>query len=190
MVSPSQWLFVAFIALLAAERLFELGLSRRNAARAIARGGVEVGQAHFRVMALLHTLFLFACLAEVVLLERPFPGAVGFVALGAALASQALRYWAISTLGDRWNVRILFVPGDPPVTRGPYRFLRHPNYLAVVAELLVVPLIHGAWITAVVFSLANALLLVVRIRAEERALGALYASAFADRPRFVPRLRG
>ncbi len=190
MVSPSQWLYLAFLAALGAERLFELFLSRRNAARALSRGGVEVGQAHFRVMALLHTLFLVACAIEVVLLDRPFPGGFGFVALAGAVAAQALRYWAIHTLGDRWNVRILFVPGDAPVTSGPYRFLRHPNYLAVVLELLLVPLVHGAWLTAVLFSLANAALLVVRIRAEERALGDLYASAFADRPRFVPRLRG
>ena len=100
--------------------------------------------------------------------------------------AQALRYWAIASLGEYWNTRIIVVPGLPPVTRGPYRFLRHPNYVAVVLELAAVPLIHGAWVTALVFSLGNALLLWVRIRAEETALGSAYAQTFADKPRFIP----
>ncbi|AKJ07693.1 methyltransferase [Archangium gephyra] len=178
--------YLGFLGLLGAERLVELVLSKRNAARAFARGGVETGQAHYRVMVVLHSLFLVACVAEVVGLSRPFPGALGFGALGVALVAQALRYWAIASLGDRWNTRIIVVPGLEPVTRGPYRFLRHPNYVAVVLELAAVPLIHGAWVTALVFSLGNALLLRVRIRAEEEAMGALYAEAFADRPRFIP----
>ncbi|HYO66133.1 MAG TPA: isoprenylcysteine carboxyl methyltransferase family protein [Archangium sp.] len=178
--------YVGFLGLLGAERLVELVLSKRNAARAFARGGVETGQRHYRVMVVLHSLFLVACGAEVVGLSRPFPGALGFGALGVALVAQALRYWAIASLGDRWNTRIIVVPGLEPVTRGPYRFLRHPNYVAVVLELAAVPLIHGAWVTALVFSFGNALLLRVRIRAEEEALGALYAEAFADRPRFIP----
>ena len=137
-------------------------------------------------MALMHSAFLVACGAEVLLFSRGFPGALGVVAWVAAVGAQALRYWAIATLGERWNVRIIFVPGDAPVTSGPYRFIRHPNYVAVVLEILVVPLIHGAWATALVFTLANAAVLTVRIRAEERALGASYATAFAQRPRFVP----
>jgi methyltransferase len=186
----SVLLYLVFLGALGLERLYELWLSRRNAARALQRGGIEVGQAHFRVMAALHTLFLGACAVEVLILDRPFPGTIGHLALAFAIASQGLRYWAISTLGDRWNVRILFVPGEEPVTSGPYRFLRHPNYVAVVFEIALVPLIHGAWLTALSFSLANAALLFVRVRAEERALGAAYAHAFAERPRFVPRLRG
>jgi len=87
-----------------------------------------------------------------------------------ALVAQALRYWAIASLGDRWNTRIIVVPGLEPVTRGPYRFLRHPNYVAVVLELAAVPLIHGAWVTAAVFTLGNALLLLVRIRADEAVI--------------------
>lgn len=182
----STALYLGFLLLLGAERLFELALSARNARRAFARGAVEVGQAHFRVMSLVHTLFLFSCAAEVLLLDRAFPGAVGFAALAVALLAQGLRYWAIATLGDRWNVRIIFVPNDAPVTGGPYRWVRHPNYVAVIVELAAVPLIHGAYWTAAAFTLANALLLSVRIRAEERALGALYANAFNSRPRFVP----
>lgn len=182
----SHWLYVGFVAAIGLERVGELALSRRNARLAMERGGVEVGQAHYRVMAVMHTVFLLACVAEVVLLDRPFPGLLGYLALALALASQALRYWAITTLGPRWNVRIIFVPGEGPVTGGPYRLVRHPNYVAVVLEMIAIPLVHGAWLTALVFSLANALLLRVRIRAEEAALGERYAEAFARKPRFVP----
>jgi methyltransferase len=145
-----------------------------------------VGQRHFRVMVLVHALFLPACLAEVLLLGRAFPGAPGLCALLVALLAQALRWWAIATLGERWNVRVIAVPGEAPITSGPYRFLRHPNYLAVALELLALPLVHGALLCAAGFSLANLLLLAVRIPAEEKALGLLYARRFAGVPRFLP----
>jgi methyltransferase len=183
-------LWFGFLIFVGAERLFELWLSRRNARLAFAQGAVEAGQAHFRVMALVHTLFLFACAAEVLLLHRAFPGALGWAALGVAALAQGLRYWAIATLGSRWNVRVIVLPGAPPVTKGPYRLVRHPNYVAVVLELIAIPLAHGAWITALVFSAANAALLAVRIRVEERAMGPQYGAAFAERPRFVPRIGG
>src|SRR5678815_4307251 len=93
-----------------------------------------------------------ACALEVVLLDRPFPGAVGWMALAVVLGAQALRYWAIATLGWRWNTRIVVVPGAPPVTGGPYRFVRHPNYVAVIAEMVALPLVHGAWLTALAFT--------------------------------------
>ena len=161
-------------------------LSARNARRVLAQGGTELGQRHFKVMTVLHTAFLFSCVGEVVLLHRPFPGALGWAALGVAVLAQGLRYWAIFTLGERWNTRIIFVPGARPVTSGPYRFIRHPNYVAVILELFAVPLIHGGYLTAIVFTLANAAMLTVRIRAEEAALGAEYARAFSRRPRFIP----
>lgn len=166
----SRLAFSALIGVLACERLAELVISRHNAAWAIARGGVESGQRHFRWMKLLHTSFFVACLAEVYLLGRPFDPRIGYPMLGLALAAQALRYWAIGTLGRRWNVRVIVLPGAPLVASGPYRFLRHPNYLAVVVEMAAVPLIHGAWLTALFFSLANGLVLLVRIRCEEAAL--------------------
>jgi methyltransferase len=181
--------YVAFIGALALERGAELLLSRRNARRAFAQGAMEVGQGHFRVMAWMHSLFLVACPVEVIALARPFPGVWGWCCLVGALLGQALRYWAISTLGERWNVRIIVWPHAGPVVGGPYRFIRHPNYVAVILEVLLVPLIHGAWISAAVFTVANAFLLRVRIAAEERALGPGYAAAFRARPRFVPGLR-
>jgi len=185
-MTPTAVVFLGFLGLLALERVAELALSNRNARRAFAKGGREVGQAHYRVMTTLHTLFFFSCVAEVLVLRPTPPFALVVGAYAVALLSQALRYWAIATLGERWNTRIIFVPDLPPVTGGPYRFMRHPNYLAVIVELAVVPLAGGAWVTALVFSLANAALLTVRIRAEEAALGEAYQAAFADRRRFVP----
>ncbi len=179
-------LYLGFLLAIGAERLVELVLSARNARRAFARGGVEHGQGHFGVMKALHTLFLLACAAEVVLLHRPFPGALGWAALGGALLAQVLRYWAIATLGDRWNTRVIVVPNSEPVTGGPYRFVRHPNYLAVIAEMVCIPLVHGAWLTALLFSVSNAVLLSVRIRVEEHAWGDAYTRAFAAAPRFLP----
>lgn len=185
-MTTTQALFLGLMALLGLERVLELYLSRRNAARAFARGGVEVGQGHYRVMVAFHTLFLLAAPLEVLLVPRLWPGVWGLVALGFALLSQALRYWAIGALGERWNSRVIVVPGEAPVTGGPYRHLRHPNYVAVVLELFAVPLVHGAWATALVFGLGNLVLLRVRIRAEEAALGAAWERAFAGRPRFIP----
>ncbi len=185
MVSSLQ-LYLGLLLLVGVERLVELGLSTRNARAAFARGGVETGRGHFPAMVALHALFLPACFAEAVLFERSAP-ALWPLALAAVIAAQALRYWAIASLGSRWNVRIVFVPGEAPVRRGPYRWLRHPNYVAVVVELFALPLVHGAWLTALLFSLLNALVLRARIRAEEEALGAPYASSFAGVPRFVPR---
>lgn len=182
----SETLFLGFLGFLCLERLAELAVSSRNARRALASGGVESGRRHYAVMVVVHALFPFAAAGEVLGLGRPFPGAAGWTALALALAAQALRWWAIATLGPRWSTRVVVVPGAAPVTSGPYRFVRHPNYLAVVLEMAAVPSVHGAWLTAVVFSAANAALLAVRVPAEERALGAEYARALGRLPRFVP----
>ena len=184
------WLYTALIALLAGERLIELWISNRNARAAFARGAIEVGVRHYRVMTLFHTAFLICCVAEPWLLERSPPGPVAGVALLCAALAQALRYWAISTLGDQWNTRVIVRPGAAPVIAGPYRWIKHPNYLAVVVELIAVPLIHGGWLTALVFSIGNALLLAVRIRVEEQALGPDWQQAFAGKSRFVPGGKG
>ena len=179
----SAALYAGFLALLYLERGAELLVSRRNLALALAAGGVETGRRHYAVMVVVHAVFPLACAAEVLGLHRAFPGAAGFAALAVALAAQGLRWWAVATLGRRWSTRIVHVPGAEPVTTGPYRYLRHPNYLAVMLEAAAVPMIHGAWITALVFVAANAGLLAVRIPAEERALGPGYARAFAARRR-------
>jgi len=179
--------YLAILAALALERLFHLALARRNTRHALARGAIEHGRGHYPLLAAFHALFLISSAAEAIVLKRPFPGALGWVALGGAAGAQVLRYWSIAALGERWNTRIIVFPAAAPVTRGPYRFLRHPNYLAVIVEIACVPLIHGCWLTAVVFSIGNAVLLRMRIRAEEAAMGAHYGSEFAGRPRLLPK---
>jgi methyltransferase len=167
-----------YLALLALERLAELRLSSRNAARALAAGGVEAGRGHYPAMVLFHAAFLGACALEPLLWPRPWPPAASAAALACALLAMALRWWAVHTLGGRWTTRVVVLPGAAPVTGGPYRWLTHPNYLAVTLELLAVPLIGGAVVTAAAATLGNAALLAVRIPAEERALGAPWARAF------------
>lgn len=187
-MSWSRNAYLVFLAALALERLFELRLSRRNREWALARGGVEYGAAHFPLMKALHAGFFAACALEVVLLGRTFVPVLGVPMLGVALAAQALRYWAIATLGRRWNVRVVVVPDLPVETGGPYRYMRHPNYLAVVAEGIAVPLVHSAWLTAAGFTALNAWMLRVRIRCEERALSehADYAARLGPKRRFLP----
>jgi methyltransferase len=163
--------FDLLVAATAVERLVELVVSTRNARWSFARGGVEHGRRHFGPMVALHTALLLACLAEAHLAHRPFVPALGWTALVLVLASQGLRWWCITTLGPRWNTRVVVVPGLPLVTSGPYRWLRHPNYLAVVVEGLALPLVHTAWVTALCFTVLNAVLLLrFRIPSEERAL--------------------
>jgi methyltransferase len=169
----SAALYGLFIGLTALERLVELVVSRRNASWSFQRGGKEFGQGHFPAMVALHTGFLLACPAEVFLLERAFSPLLGWPMLAVALLSQGLRWWCIGTLGQRWNTRVIIVPGMPRIRGGPYRYLNHPNYLAVVLEGLALPLMHSAWLTAIGFTALNAWLLSVRLRCEEKALGAL-----------------
>lgn len=150
----------------------ELRLSRRNERRARARGALEYGAAHYPLMVALHVLWLLSTLVEGFLRGPEFP-VYWPVPLALFLLVQPLRYWAIFSLGERWNTKILVVPGDRLVRRGPYRYLSHPNYVVVAIEVLTFPLIFGAWLTALVFSVLNAALLYVRIREESRALARL-----------------
>jgi methyltransferase len=170
MVSP---VFLAALGLVVVERLAELVVAKRNAAWSFRNGGVEHGAGHYPVMVALHTAFLFAMPAEVILLDRPWVPWLGWTCLALAVLAQGLRWWVITTLGPRWNTRVIVIPGLAPVEAGPFRWLRHPNYLAVVTEGLVLPLMHGAWITAVTFTVLNAFLLRARVAVEDRALGRL-----------------
>lgn len=181
-------LFAGVVALLAVQRLAELRLSARNVAKLRAQGAVEAGAGHMPVMRAMHAAWFVAMIAEVFLLGRPFVPWLAAVALVGLLAGQALRYAAIRALGDRWTVNVMVLPGAPPVTGGLYRRIRHPNYLGVILEIASVPLLHTAYLTSIVFTVLNALLLRVRIRAEERALReANDYDAALPRPRFVPR---
>lgn len=165
--------YVLLIAVVACERLAELVIARRNLAWSLERGGVEVGAGHYPVMVVLHTAFLVGCLAEVILLDRPFLPALGWSMLAIVVAAQVLRWWCITSLGPRWNTRVVVIPGAPRVNGGPYRLFSHPNYVAVVAEGIALPLVHTAWITAIVFTVLNAALLTRRITTENAALADL-----------------
>ncbi|MYV55660.1 isoprenylcysteine carboxyl methyltransferase family protein [Streptomyces sp. SID3212] len=162
--------YTALILAVGAERLAELVVAKRNLRWSLERGGVERGQGHYPPMVVLHTGLLLGCLAEVWLADRPFDAALGWSMLAVAVAAQGLRWWCIRTLGPRWNTKVVVVPGLPLVTGGPYRWFRHPNYVAVVAEGIALPLVHTAWTTALVFTVLNAWLLTVRTRCENRAL--------------------
>jgi methyltransferase len=160
------------VVLVAVQRLFELVLARRNERKVRARGAVEWGQGHYPFIVALHALWLVSTLVEGLWRGPNFP-AYWPVPLAMFLLVQPLRYWTIFSLGESWNTRILVVPGAKAVGRGPYRYLKHPNYVVVVVEILAFPLIFGAWITALVFTVLNAAVLSVRIREENRALAEL-----------------
>lgn len=153
------------------ERLVELAVARNNARWAFANGGTEFGHRHYPVMVGIHTALLLSCVGEVALLHRPFFPWLGWPMFVVAVLSQGLRWWCVTTLGRRWNTLVIVMPERPLVHRGPYRWFRHPNYVAVVIEGLALPLIHTAWLTALWFGLANAAVLVERIRVENVALG-------------------
>jgi methyltransferase len=165
-------LLAAAVALVAIQRLLELRLSRRNERSIRARGALERGRGHYPLMVGLHVLWLLSTLVEGILRGPGLP-AYWPIPLALFLLVQPLRYWAILSLGDYWNTRVLVVPGAKLVRRGPYRYFRHPNYVVVFVEIATFPLIFGAWVTALVFSILNTALLYVRIREENRALAEL-----------------
>lgn len=165
----NAYLLVVAVLLAAAQRLFELRLAQRNERRARARGAVERGKGHYPLIVGLHSLWLVSTLVEGLMRGPVFP-VYWPAALALFLLVQPLRYWAILSLSESWNTKILIVPGAKPVRSGPYRYLNHPNYVVVVVEILSFPLIFGAWITALVFTVLNAAVLGVRIREENRAL--------------------
>ena len=160
--------YALLIAAVAVERIAELVVSQRNLAWSRARGGVEFGARHYPAMVTLHTALLVGCLVEA--MYRPFVPALGWPMLAIALAAQGLRWWCITTLGHQWNTRVVVIPTADRVTGGPYRFFSHPNYVAVVVEGIALPLVHTAWVTAVVFTVLNALVLRTRIGVENTAL--------------------
>lgn len=153
------------------ERLAELVVAKRNARWAFANGGTEFGHRHYPAMVSIHFALLLSCIAEVWLLHRPFIPLLGWPMVAVAMLSQGLRWWCIGTLGRRWNTLVIVLPERSLVHGGPYRWIHHPNYVAVVFEGFALPLIHTAWLTALWFSLANAAVLRERLRVENVALG-------------------
>ena len=162
-MSALYWL-VGFIAL---QRLAELAYGRANTARLMARGAVESGARAYPLFFLLHGGWLAAML---LLIDPDVSPSLPLLALFAVL--QGGRLWIIASLGRRWTTRIIVPPGEPRITRGPYRFVKHPNYAIVIAEIAVAPLIFGAWGVAVVFSALNLALVAHRITQENAALDA------------------
>lgn len=164
-------MYYLFIVLIGLERLVELAVSRRNANWSFARGGREFGQGHYPVMVAMHSALLLSCMAEVAFAHRPFIPALGWPMVAVVAASTVVRWWCAATLGKHWNPRLIIVPGAELVRSGPYRWIHHPNYTAVAVEVAALPLVYSAWLTAIVFTIANAAVLRVRITAENLALG-------------------
>jgi methyltransferase len=165
----AYWVLLCVIA---CERVAELVLSARHAKDLLARGGAEYGFGHFPVMIVLHIGLIAGCVLEPLLGHRTFIPALGWTMLAVTVAANALRWWCIATLGQRWTARVIVLPGTPLVRSGPYRWFPHPNYVAVIIEGAALPLTGSAWITACAFTLLNAVLLTVRIRCETGALAA------------------
>jgi methyltransferase len=187
MVTTAFFLLVCAVAL---QRLLEVRVSRLNEAALALRGGREHAAGQMPVMVAVHSAWLVCTGLEVWLLDRPFRGWLALCAGVLFAAGQVLRLLAIHQLGERWTVKVITVPGAPPVTGGIFRYLRHPNYVGVILEIATLPLVHGAWLTALVFTIANGVLLSRRIAAEESALAETsdYAQQFAGLPRLVPKL--
>lgn len=152
------------VGLVIAQRLWELQIAKRNTAALLSEGGVEHGAGHYPVIVLLHTAWLAAMLW--VALKGP---QINWYCVYLFVALQAGRVWVLRTLGKYWTTRIIVVPDAPLITSGPFEFVRHPNYLIVALEIIVLPLAFGAWRLALFFGLANLAVLAWRIRAEERA---------------------
>jgi methyltransferase len=169
-LASSLVIFYSVVAIEALERLFELVLSKRNSRRVIARGGVVLDHPIHRVVAISHVIWLVAVPLEVFLFNRefnPFVASVCLVILGLAMV---LRYWAVLTLGDRWNIRIITEPGKKRITGGPYRCFRHPNYVAVYAEYFALPLLHSAWFSAFVLGTIGSIVIAAKTKIEDEAI--------------------
>ncbi len=181
-------LFLALLVAVGIGRLLEMRVSRRHQRAMGARGIGMEREPVFGLMVTLHTGVLAAAAAEVIFLDRPFVPAVGWPALGLVVLANLLRWWVIATLGPHWNVRVMGSLSMGVVSSGPFRYVRHPNYVAVFVELAALPLVHGAWITALGGSILHALILRRRIALEEQVLlaDASYRAVMGGKPRFVP----
>jgi methyltransferase len=156
---------LVILALVTLQRAVELWLSNRNTRRLLARGAKEVGAKHYPFIVLIHVMWLAALWW--VARDQPVDG----FWLAIYVLLQLARVWVIATLGPRWTTRIIVLPDEPLVRRGPYRWINHPNYVVVAGEIAVLPLVFGLWDLALVFTLLNAAVLTIRIREENRALG-------------------
>ncbi|SHM97852.1 isoprenylcysteine carboxyl methyltransferase family protein [Mucilaginibacter sp. OK098] len=157
--------FTIFISLLIIQRLSELLIARRNEKWLLSQGAVQYGQSHYPFMIAMHTLFIVSIIAEYNLRGRT---EISWIFLGIFLAVLLFKFWALSSLGKYWNTKIYRIPGVYPVKRGPYKFLKHPNYMEVVCEIAFIPLVFHLYYTAVIFTVLNAAMLSVRITVENK----------------------
>jgi methyltransferase len=183
-------LFLALLLAVAAMRIFELRLSKKHQQDMTARGASKVKDPNFRWMAMFHTIVLIAAGAEVIFFHRPFIPALAVPMIALFIFANIVRWWVIRTLGEHWNVQVMDSTRLGVITRGPFRYVRHPNYAAVFIEMIALPLIHTAWITAMAGAIAHIIVLTLRLSTEERVLFANpdYAAAMSSKPRFVPGL--
>jgi methyltransferase len=183
-------LFLALLVAVAAMRIVELRISKKHQQDMTARGAFKAKDPVFPCMAMLHTMVLAGAAAEVVLLHRPFIPALAIPMLALFIFANIVRWWVIRTLGEHWNVQVMDSTKLGVITTGPFRYVRHPNYAAVFVEMIALPLIHTAWITALAGAVAHAIVLTFRLSAEERVLFAdsQYAAAMRSKPRFLPGL--
>ena len=182
--------YLGLLCVVALLRLYELRISRRHQQEMVAHGASKVHESRFRWMVLLHTGVLAGAACEVVFLRRPFFPVLAAICFAVFVGANAVRWWVIRTLGEHWNVQVMNSTGLGVITSGPFRYVRHPNYAAVFVEMLVLPLIHTAWITALAGSAAHILVLSQRLATEEKVLfsDARYRDAMSGKPRFLPGL--
>ena len=186
----SVYLFLGLLLAVAALRIFELNVSKRHQRQMTSRGAAKINDPYFRWMAMFHTLVLVGAAAEVVILHRPLIPALAIPMLALFAAANIVRWWVIRTLGEHWNVQVVDSTGLGFVTSGPFRYVRHPNYAAVFVEMIALPLIHTAWITALAGAVAHVVVLSLRLSVEDPVLLANpdYAAAMGSKPRFLPGL--
>jgi methyltransferase len=184
------YLYLALLAAVGVLRLVELRISRQHQKRMLAQGALRVREPHFKWMVVVHTGILIGAAIEVVALRRPFLPLLAAPMFALFLASNLMRVWVVRTLGDLWSVQVMDSTRIGVVTAGPFRFVRHPNYTGVILEMISLPLIHTAWITAIVTAPVYSFALTMRIRGEESVLMANpeYRATMGHKPRFLPGL--
>lgn len=180
-------IFYVFVGLIILQRVIELGIARRNEKWMKKQGAIEVGKDHYKYLVLLHIFFFVSLIYEVIFYDKSLTfiwPVWGVLFLGA----QIMRAWCLQSLGMFWNTKIIVLPNVKIISKGPYKYIRHPNYLIVAVEIFVIPMMFNAFITAALFSILNAMALSLRVPVEEKALMQVtnYNKVFASRSRFAP----
>jgi methyltransferase len=182
-------MFFVFVGMIIIQRLTELVVARKNEAWMKSNGAIEFGQGHYPAMVFIHSAFFIVFIVEVMYFDKNL-SEYWTILLALFLLTQAMRVWALTSLGKFWNTKIIILPGAEVVKKGPYKIIKHPNYLIVAVELIVIPLMFNAYFTMAIFTLLNIIILSIRIPAEEKALRDLtkYESEFKKKSRFIPNL--